>query len=188
MKIIQSILFPLSPCLLLASCCEMDIDQQCYRQGDSSMVGDLGNTGYRAATTNLHKGLQRVAFPKVAKPLDVDVSEMQLIKTATGKVEASGEAAKEVVTANMTLSTTWNNSSDMVIRIFEFTNPIELVAELNRPENVDLRSHLKMRGTEARIITRVVRAYNSTETREQTNAGQITAKVVTGNPPFKFPI
>jgi hypothetical protein len=67
----------------------MKIDHQCYRQGGSSMVGGLGNIGYRAATTNLTKGFQRVSFPTV-KDLEVDISEMKMIDTAKGNVTAAG--------------------------------------------------------------------------------------------------
>lgn len=187
MKNIQSILIPLTPCLLLASCCEMDIDQQCYRQGGSSMVGGLGNAGYRAATTNTHKGFQRVGFPSTSRTLDVDVSEMKLVNTAKGEVKASGSATYKAMTeANVKVGTSWDNKSDMLVRIFEFANPIELIAELNRPENSELRSHLKMRDKEARIITRVVRAYDHSEVDKRTYTGELEAKFLAGKPNGKI--
>jgi hypothetical protein len=175
------VLAPLA--LLISSCsCEMDIDQQCYRQGGSSMVGDLGNTGYRAATTNLNKGFQRVSFPSLSKSLDVDVSEMKLITKTERKVGASGEVAKNAVKLNSNLSTEWKSDGDMIIRIFEFSNPLELVKELNHPANKELRDHLKMRGSEARIISRVVRAYDASQSKSQTVAGKIGAKTAVGTP------
>jgi hypothetical protein len=173
--------------ILLSHCCRMELDQQCYRQGGSSMVGDLGNTGYRAATTSITKGFQRVSFPRKSRELDVDISEMKLVDTASGNVTASGGAAvSEANKLSGEISTSWDNSRKMVIRIFEFTNPLEIIEELNRDENAQLRERLRFRGDEARIITRVVRAYNHEDIRKQETKGSLDAGFTATNATAKI--
>ena len=146
------------------------------------MVGDLGNTGYRSATTTITKGFQRVSFPTMIRKLDVDISEMKLVDTASGNVTASGGGAvSEANKVSGEISTSWDNSRKMVIRIFEFTNPIEIIAELNREENAYLRERLYFRGNEARIITRVVRAYSHEDIRKQETKGSLDAGFTASN-------
>lgn len=146
------------------------------------MVGDLGNTGYRAATKNLTKGFQRVSYPTIANGnLDVDISEMKMVDTAKGDVTASGNGipvnAAPLASAGAEATFSWDNKRDMVVRIFEFKNPIEMIDELNRPANDRLRAYLYSRGNEARIITRVVRAYNHLDIKKQGVKTELDAKL-----------
>ncbi len=145
------------------------------------MVGGLGYIGYRAATTTMTKGFQRVSLPTV-KELEVDIGEMKVVDTVKGSITAAGNGVPaqvaEIVKAEGKVSVVMDKSSQMVIRIFEFKSPFDIIDELNRPENTALRTYLtKYRGSETRIITRIVRAYDHSEATNQTVTAALDAEL-----------
>lgn len=169
------------PVLLLPSCCKMEIDQQCYRQGGAAMVGDLGAHGQRTAGNTLVKAFHKLGYTRTTIPLEVDISEMKLVDTSNGTVTASGNAVseqiKELANADASLTTTWDKSKSMIIRISQFKDQTELIDALNSPANARSLAYLKQIGNEARIVTCIVRAYNHKDIVKQTLATNLDASL-----------
>lgn len=148
------------------------------------MVGDLSAVGTKSKSGGISSGFSRYGYLKTGSDnLDIELSEMQLIKTSTGKVGAEGSGvigAQEV--ADGELSTSWDNGSSMVLRIAQFKNPYKLVNHLNQPYNDQLRRYLRNnKGDKSRIIFTVARAYDSKETKSQTTAGNIDGSISSGD-------
>jgi hypothetical protein len=177
----KSALLAILPSLLFTSCCKMKIEQQCYRQGAASMVGDLGAYGTRAAGETMVKTFTRLGYTKTTgtEPLGVTIAKMKLVDTSKGSVTAEGNAVSEqiseIVKAGGSLTTSWDNQRSMAIRIFEFNNQIELIDALNDPQNARALSLLRHHGNEARIITRVVRAYDYSDIKKQNLDSSVSA-------------